>query len=726
VAEQHGQTHDDVCAEATGTICVCSCRGTLHGIKHRHGRSARVMRLAEVKVTATNGPGGQHHDITGAGGTVDQPTTAAARRRDPVVVTAAQTDSPIGAPTPDGPTVTHTVGATSTLPGDLTTIDDDTLMTMLSTFADQGRDDDVRRVWEEMGRREEASVRPPELPHDLSNMGDDALLEAISTHATDEAAVARVWEELGRREDAAAAAEARRAELATPPAEMAYVESTHRVWTDLHGSPIPGYGTADEETKARAQHAMRLAHGLGPDDTDAELYAAQQADDRPGDERIGWYIAWYRKLAALDGIQPGDPRYGPNDSPAARNLIEGRIAAREAAARERAAAQAAKDARMAKLAAGPAGPARVNNPMAAWGEVESGPSTFRGQSIGTDMAERIRLAKAKTLGLPDDADIKAIRQAEKTDPRSVPERAATYLAWYRLIGEAHEVKPQSPAWADTELGQPDDRSAPMRAPAIPADVPKSWDRWQEIKLAAKADMDGGDRATWDRYVMAMRRAYMLPDDAADYQVTKAHGADKRKPDEIAAAFIGEFRRLGAEAGIDPGDALRYGPPDRSTGKRKPVSQWRELTPEQDRQLEGMLARGYDYLDAYAAVHNLDPETLRAQQAAGTAGKLAGQTLAHAVRRQYDEWVHLQHIEAENATNGYMLSREGKAAGIDPVLLFSGPTATARKYASEELKRWWADNKRLTFTEFKAQVVGGRADKAAAARTRAASNGQDFI
>ena len=54
-----------------------------------------------------------------------------------------------------------------------------------------------------------------------------------------------------------------------------------------------------------------------------------------------------------------------------------------------------------------------------------------------------------------------------------------------------------------------------------------------------------------------------------------------------------------------------------------------------------------------------------------------------------------YVNAEAATNGYMLNRAGEHAGIDPRTLFTGPEARARRYASEELLEYWRTHPRPT-------------------------------
>ncbi|WP_432026841.1 phage minor capsid protein [Streptomyces sp. 1222.5] len=75
------------------------------------------------------------------------------------------------------------------------------------------------------------------------------------------------------------------------------------------------------------------------------------------------------------------------------------------------------------------------------------------------------------------------------------------------------------------------------------------------------------------------------------------------------------------------------------------------------------------------------------------------------RALYDEYVYRQYLQAENDTNGYLLNKKARAAGINPVSLFSGPARIAYARASDELKEWWAANGRLTQAEFIESVVG---------------------
>lgn len=225
----------------------------------------------------------------------------------------------------------------------------------------------------------------------------------------------------------------------------------------------------------------------------------------------------------------------------------------------------------------------------------------------------------------------------------------------------------------------------------------------------------------------MKTAYGLPDTAPDSEINRAHRHDTRTPNQQAASFIAAYRDSAAQAGVDPADTLRHGPLDRNAGRNKTLpTQWRDSTPEQTQRIDELVARGWDYLDAYADVHSLDPAQLKAQRAAGAVDRTAGQTTDEAVRQQYDHHIHLSYVAAETAVRGHLLNAAGKAAGVDPLSLFSGPTARARKYASEDLLRWWHDNgSRQTFQQFRAQVLRRGTDRAAAKTTAMAAQGKDF-
>lgn len=149
--------------------------------------------------------------------------------------------------------------------------------------------------------------------------------------------------------------------------------------------------------------------------------------------------------------------------------------------------------------------------------------------------------------------------------------------------------------------------------------------------------------------------------------------------------------------------------------------------DQEREVDARLARGWSYADAYADVYGGDADRVRQQERSSSVDRSAGETTDQAVRRGYDQYVHEQWLRAEADTNGHLLSREAQSAGIQPVDLFSGNSARARRYASEDLQRWWAANGgRMTFTQYRAQVLGRQRDRRSAERTRLQSNSRDFV
>ena len=67
--------------------------------------------------------------------------------------------------------------------------------------------------------------------------------------------------------------------------------------------------------------------------------------------------------------------------------------------------------------------------------------------------------------------------------------------------------------------------------------------------------------------------------------------------------------------------------------------------------------------------------------------------------EYQDEVYRQWLTAEAATNGYMLNKAGRAAGINERSLFQGPEARVRKYASPELLAYFSERGRPTRVSF---------------------------
>ncbi|MFC4014622.1 SNF2-related protein [Nonomuraea purpurea] len=139
--------------------------------------------------------------------------------------------------------------------------------------------------------------------------------------------------------------------------------------------------------------------------------------------------------------------------------------------------------------------------------------------------------------------------------------------------------------------------------------------------------------------------------------------------------------------------------------------------ERSARVDQLMAEGMPELEAWAQVHGLSYEQVERDVRAGD--RMAGETRDQMARRHYDLWLHSQYLQAVADTKGYLLNPQGVAAGVDEKSLFSGRRDRARKYASEELRRWFDANGWMNFTEFKAQMLDRERDQRAAKAGRGA-------
>lgn len=400
--------------------------------------------------------------------------------------------------------------------------------------------------------------------------------------------------------------------------------------------------------------------------------------------------------------------------------VPARLGALRAEARRR---EAAADQAAEAKAAGPAAPARYFNPVQQYGTVRGMLAQPRTRQ-DRESADRLRRAQAAVYGLSEDADAKAIKAAEKKDPRPVADQAVAVMAWYRHLAQHEGVADNASIY---DRGIPDDPDVPdTPTPEPAARVANADDVWNRILAQARIDRADGRHETARRVLHAIARTYRIPaedaeDTEADIQrlqdrISPALRHDDRTPKQRAADFIAQYRRLAADDDIDPSDTLRYGPPDKGTARprRAPT---RPSTPEQEKRIDELVARGWDWLDAYAEVHGVDRAAVEGRAAGGRSGMSEKQ-----LRQAYAEHVELQFRAAESATNGYLLKKGSK---VDARTLFSGPWKTAQANASEELLRWWAEHQRLTYADFKAQIVGGDAARASRERLVSAGKGNQF-
>lgn len=144
---------------------------------------------------------------------------------------------------------------------------------------------------------------------------------------------------------------------------------------------------------------------------------------------------------------------------------------------------------------------------------------------------------------------------------------------------------------------------------------------------------------------------------------------------------------------------------------------RDQAEQTDRAIDALVARGWDYSDAFAQVHGIDPVELARQERHAVLAfhRRPGESAQQVSDRLYRDHVAEQYAAAERDTRGHMLNAAGRAAGVDPRSLFSGAAKRVRKYASAELRTWFYQHGRTTLVEYRALMIGRPTDVAKAAR-----------
>ncbi|QIS18537.1 phage minor capsid protein [Nocardia terpenica] len=153
-------------------------------------------------------------------------------------------------------------------------------------------------------------------------------------------------------------------------------------------------------------------------------------------------------------------------------------------------------------------------------------------------------------------------------------------------------------------------------------------------------------------------------------------------------------------------------------RRKLAAKRAERWAGYERKYDELMAEGWDHEEAVEKAYGISVKTQRSQAAIsmlrgqGYEGKSFNELARHAYKdHAYQHW-----LRAEEATNGYMLSKAGQAAGVDPRSLWFGNAKTAEKYASEELRAYWDQHGRPTLNEFKADLLDPQeADRIRSAR-----------
>jgi hypothetical protein len=132
--------------------------------------------------------------------------------------------------------------------------------------------------------------------------------------------------------------------------------------------------------------------------------------------------------------------------------------------------------------------------------------------------------------------------------------------------------------------------------------------------------------------------------------------------------------------------------------------------DRNRIYQGLVNEGENPEDAWSHAHGADTAQMQREAVIAqlrTQG-YKGSGFDALTRDAFKHEVQRRVLDAEAATNGYMLSRDGQRAGVDPWSLFTGPEARARKYASPELREWWDQNGRPSAADFQDTLMGHKA------------------
>ncbi|WP_394614519.1 hypothetical protein JNUCC0626_32190 [Lentzea sp. JNUCC 0626] len=218
--------------------------------------------------------------------------------------------------------------------------------------------------------------------------------------------------------------------------------------------------------------------------------------------------------------------------------------------------------------------------------------------------------------------------------------------------------------------------------------------------------------------------------------------------------IAGLRRLTEQAGSDPHEApaAAASPPLRRAEQYTPELTWK-LTDDElmaefihlhgDPAAQEQIVATLEWREDLARTRDAEIASWQAQKVAEQRARAAAEqaeidaspltnparrpgrnlTAEQACREEYNCYVYTSYLQAEQDCRGHLLNHEGTVAGVDPESLFSGASARARKYASEELRTWWGRHGRITFAEWKFSAMGRESDRQAARTAKAQSLGE---
>jgi hypothetical protein len=131
------------------------------------------------------------------------------------------------------------------------------------------------------------------------------------------------------------------------------------------------------------------------------------------------------------------------------------------------------------------------------------------------------------------------------------------------------------------------------------------------------------------------------------------------------------------------------------------------------EVAALIEAGATEFDACAAVYGMPAaERLQRQEAIRRLRQqYTGRGFDDLARQSYRDHVEDAWLAAEDACRGQLVNKVGRAAGVDGRSLFTGPLPRAVKYASDELIEWWEEHGRVTFDEWREQLLTGTCDAA---------------
>lgn len=234
--------------------------------------------------------------------------------------------------------------------------------------------------------------------------------------------------------------------------------------------------------------------------------------------------------------------------------------------------------------------------------------------------------------------------------------------------------------------------------------------------AVRAASARGDWPAMERYVVLLDRDIALHDAA-----TTPRAADLVAPDTMAPAYTpaatvdwsdDDLILAWAELTDDPA----------AQNQIMTTLEWREqVRAERDAEIaEHEQQRRAERERAWVNALDSEDASPLTNPARRPARRLSAE---QSCREEYESFVQGSYVSAENDCRGVLLNRDGLAAGIDPSSLFSGPASRVRKYASEELRTWFARQGRTTYVEWKYQWFGRESDRVSARAARYQSLGE---